>query len=542
MAVTITTQFYAASLWKNLAKVVFTSPNMDTPNTAGTRSHILPGQQDLGLWYEDTSNMYMIESSQSEETSTYFGYVGELYETFDLDNPGLYLTIINPNHSDWIEFVRQSVDINVDATWDSWPLKFGSNVVNTGTDTFTSSSGTTSVNAFNSTGWTVTDLEDDQWVEVQFTTSKRISLVKFQSPAGYESKYFKILAKYNLGDAYTELYTGQMYYSNKYQTHYFSNFTPYKYYRILIQSQWAAATGKGIKNCKMYEVATDESITTPKPIYIDDVNRIYVNTANLINNDSVSFKLEVDSVIGTGTVVSGTKLYAWGWPNWKTDSGKYASFNADKATGAGAILLDNYDSRITTGSYVWLGPSTDVINNGATERLLVSSVSTISITVPATSYSYKDGDPISATVTVTQGSLDVNTANSVVFEVTNGEAYNCRLTAWDDVTHSSNLNTLFINDNCRVSALAFNCKGSKTAPTENAGASFIHPPVVNQILKGNTVYLGEPLYYGDFDLKYRVDSTIYGDFLMFKPMLYGLSGATPYGVHDYVICLHYSYT
>ena len=46
MAVTLTTKFYESGgdTWNDLSKIVFTSPNIDSPNTAGTRSHILPGQ------------------------------------------------------------------------------------------------------------------------------------------------------------------------------------------------------------------------------------------------------------------------------------------------------------------------------------------------------------------------------------------------------------------------------------------------------------------------------------------------------------------
>ncbi len=545
MAVTITTKFYEddTPAWQDLAKVVFTSPNMDTPNTAGTRSHILPGQQDLGLWYETTSNMYRVETEQSTESSTYFGYIADVYQSFDLDNPSLYLTVSGANHDDWIEFIRQEVDRAVDSSWDSWPLKFDTTAVSLGSDTFTASSGTTASDAFTGTGWTVDETGGtDHWVEVQFTSSKRISLVRFKTPTDYETKYFKIQAKYSSGDSYTDLYTGQMYYSNKFQTHYFSNFNPYVYYRILVQSKWAAASGMGIQSCEMREVAEDESITSSKTLYIDDDRRISVNTANLINNDNISFKLEVDTVVGTGTVASGTKLYGWGWPSWKDEEGKYATLNGDHANSQTTLYIDNDDGKISDGDYVWVGPSTDVGDTDAIERLLVSTATVDSITVPSTSYAYKDGDAVSASVTVTPAESDVNTYNSVVFEVTNGEAYDCRLTAWDDVTHSSNLNTLFLNDNCRVSALVFNCETSKDAPTENDGISFIYEPVVNRIFKGNTVYLGESLYYGDFDMKYRTDANVYGDFLMFKPMLYGLDSSTPYGVHNFVVVLHYSYT
>jgi hypothetical protein len=139
--------------------------------------------------------------------------------------------------------------------------------------------------------------------------------------------------------------------------------------------------------------------------------------------------------------------------------------------------------------------------------------------------------------------LDLDTKNSIVFEVTTGEAYNCRLTAWDDVTHSTVLNELIQGDHVRCSAMAYCCTGSTLDPLESkTPLNLIYPPVHNRIFKGNLIDGGNKYFYGDFDLVYRYQTTIYGDFLMFKPMLYGIDTDVSYGVHDYIITLHYSYT
>ena len=139
--------------------------------------------------------------------------------------------------------------------------------------------------------------------------------------------------------------------------------------------------------------------------------------------------------------------------------------------------------------------------------------------------------------------LEMDTHNSIVFEVTTGEAYNCRLTAWDDVTHSTLANELIYFDHARVSAAAFCCTGGKLNPEDSSSpVNMIRPPVHNLILKGNTVYQGEKYYYGDFDMVYRYQSDVYGDYLMFKPMLYGIHSGISYGVHDFIVTLHYSYT
>jgi hypothetical protein len=143
------------------------------------------------------------------------------------------------------------------------------------------------------------------------------------------------------------------------------------------------------------------------------------------------------------------------------------------------------------------------------------------------------------------GDVDYNMEDSVVFEVTTGEAYNCRLTAWDDVTHSTLLNELIQGDHVRASALAFCCSNSALNPNESFDPNpinFVHGPVQNRILKGNTVDVSTNLFYGDFDMVYRYQADVYGDYLIFKPMLYGIDNSISYGVHDYVVTLHYSYT
>lgn len=137
------------------------------------------------------------------------------------------------------------------------------------------------------------------------------------------------------------------------------------------------------------------------------------------------------------------------------------------------------------------------------------------------------------------GTSSFNMANSVAFEVTFGECYNCRLTAWDDVSHSTTVNELIAGDHVRCSAISYNYTGSDFKdPDTNTQ---VHAPVYNRILKGNTTYSGIEYYYGDFDMVYQFGSD-YGDFLIFKPMLYGITDSISYGVHDFVITLSYSYT
>lgn len=132
--------------------------------------------------------------------------------------------------------------------------------------------------------------------------------------------------------------------------------------------------------------------------------------------------------------------------------------------------------------------------------------------------------------------------NSVKFEVTAGECYDVRLTAWDDVTHISTDNYLIDNEMVKVSAVAYRYSGGPEDDPDTVVE--IHPPAYNIVLKGNTTVSGQGnAYYGDFDLIYALPTTTHsGDIVIFRPMLDNITVAVPYGVHDFVITLHYSYT
>ena len=473
MAVVITTKFYNGAEFRDLSKVVFTSPNMDSPNSAGTRSHILPGELDLGMWYEDTSNMYIIETAQNEYTSTYFGYSADLHEDVDLDDPPVSVGVYNTNQTDWLEFIRDAVGGVVGYT----------QITVSGSADVTATAGITNPeNAFNGGQWTVSATTEDHCVLLYFSNSIRPVKVTFSSVAGYESKYFDIKATYaptnsgidcatTSGITWTTLYDGtnqdnMLEYTNDPQTFSFSNVKPFSHLRFGFYSKWVVSGGYSMQDCTISGYNNDDTITTQKSVYVGkegdpETNQIiYVANAQPGISDDVDVILEIDGTQGEETVASGTTATTWGWPGaWPT----------------------------------------------------------------------RTAEP------------DVNSTDSIVFELTIGEAYNCRLTAWDDATHDTTLNTLISSNRCRVSCVAYNANGTNVEPTENEGISFIHPPVLNQIFKGNVVYEGENLYYGDFDMIYRTGAVL-GDYLIFKPMLYNIDDTVPYGIHDHVITLHYSYT
>jgi len=124
--------------------------------------------------------------------------------------------------------------------------------------------------------------------------------------------------------------------------------------------------------------------------------------------------------------------------------------------------------------------------------------------------------------------------NSVVFEVTSGECYDCRLTAWDDITHTTTANFLISSGRVKSSAVSYRSSGTKQVPTSIVE---VYAAAYNTTLSGNGTY------YGDFNMIYANPTTgKNGDYLIFKPYLYNIDGTVTYGVHDFVITLHYSYT
>lgn len=155
-------------------------------------------------------------------------------------------------------------------------------------------------------------------------------------------------------------------------------------------------------------------------------------------------------------------------------------------------------------------------------------------------YTHCSGTLVSGTCVSGSGYSCFCQANSVNFEVTFGECYDCRLTAWDDVTHTTTVNEIIAGDHCRCSAVALYYTGSDF--TNPDSVTEVHAPVYNRIFKGNVSYMGTDYYYGDFDMQYRTAGNTTGDVLFFKPMLYGLHSGISYGVHDFVLVLHYSYT
>ena len=132
--------------------------------------------------------------------------------------------------------------------------------------------------------------------------------------------------------------------------------------------------------------------------------------------------------------------------------------------------------------------------------------------------------------------------NTIIFEVTNGEAYNCKLTAWDDDTHSTTSNQILNDSHYRATCAAYkSIGGSKSEPQSgNYTDAMVHPVGVDKVLKGDSSY------YGVFELAHipngGVTGNEHGEYLIFLPRLAGMDSTFTAGNYDFVTTLHYSYT
>ena len=511
MAVAFTSKFYQASAWKDISKIVYTSPNMTSPNVVGTRSHILPGQGDLGLWYEDTSNMYRIEIEQNTTSTNFYDY--EITTITDIDlglAAAVTVTGTEATYEVFYPYMKDSIGCtatgyttldmtavvtetrvklqysNSEAIWSDrgylpgiYTKDITDNRVIPGDVTQTLYGYSTNFDAsdYYNKAWVVDQISNDLICYIDIDLDKPYKITKIYmsghyaydtSGSTYLSKRFfgnyTIQGKSDINDSWITLHTGAN--TSNLDTTIFltSNDNFFKYYRINILNNTGlsgfVATYYALCGLQFYEYNYNNIPTRTKPLYHfrENGEADIFHVSNITSSSGTSYELTVDSVTTSysGILYSGTNLYGWG---------------------------------------------------------------------------------------SLRGLVDYQMNDSIVFEITVGEAYNCRLTAWDDVTHSTVLNELIANDHVRCSALAFCCMNSKEDPNESYDPiNYVWGPVQNRVFKGNTVYMDQNLYYGDFDMVYRYQDTIYGDYLIFKPMLYNVTSELSYGVHDFIITLHYSYT
>ena len=681
MAVTISTKFYQSALWKDLSKIVFTSPNMDSPNTAGTRSHILPGEGNLGLWYEDTSNMYRIETNQHLTSSDFYNFRMKNKIAIDVDAQPDYIDIKELTYGNLDTYINETSSVavagykdvtpsitNISTRLEYTPMQSNPDEIISKDETYVSEvtlydsilcqlnydlgAGNTGC-TYKSTvyakqekyrqhGWVAQVIAGDTACPIVFTFEYPVKIAYVEMKSYAETVYNRTAscptacttttptinatptsAQYFIGNftiqgahttvsgtTWTTLYTGANT-SNTTKSAFFTNTTAYKYYRLNILNNTGViapftttyygvrylrfyaynySTEPGTGNVLLYDFSDEDNnkvieinnayavqssspTSIPTTTYTDVTGTItmsnvsgysYYNVLVRKSSDQYDYITSVSgaaaTLSGVGTMAGSTFIKAdkqnvltLGAVNYPTTSTIRAILYGDTTAvvddknyiGTSAIAYDTVVSGTVvsgTNMYSVTGITSRDVNSTVytkkeTYRLLTDDYITGSGTIAPDTQLYMWG------YDTTLRPLDLETQNSVVFETTAGEAYNCRLTAWDDVTHSTTINELIAGDYVRVSAMAYCSKATKENPTESQSPiNYIFPPAHNKIIKGNVVDGDTKYYYGDFSLVYRYQADIYGDYLIFKPILYGIDSSISYGVHDFLIVLSYSYT
>ena len=667
MAVVMTTKFYEeyTPAWHDLSKVVFTSPNIDSPNVAGIRSHILPGKGNLALWYEDSANMYEIEPLQDTyDTSFYYYYFGVPSGTggIDLDAEPTSTIVTAGNYPGFISFIKEELNvpiigrtlINSDIIDRILKIEYmmetvdGFEVDNIHLDNY-NTWWTFDPDTWHQekNGWKaeVIDGFSECYIDFEFSSPVNVVYMEFEpgytyyhiSGGLYDTTYFtvgnfKIQGKtIVVGADWVTLYEGAISdnFKSVNQLYMTSNTSYYTYYRFLIVDNNSLPSDSeldksyyAISGLKFY--INEYSTLDPGTGYVtlrsfdDDTNsrELHVINATPENGNVVNIiydtNINVNGVINisnfsNGGVLTTKYIVDIDEEGTSTDYQTQASGNSVLPVVSGTtgvdgtigittisqdlgVLNNGYmdvtgETKIENG-YIYSslsGQQSNITYNESAYSITTDIIYTTTVSgavasgtignVDVTGYTnrYEDKDLAGRNVYYNLSLVDVvgtgiiseetnlylwkqknnledvtfSTRDSIVFELTIGEAYDCRLTAWDDVTHSTTLNYLIAGDYVRVSALAFRSKGSVLEPEVSilpSPVTYIASPIYNRIFKGNVVYEGTNYYYGDFDLSYRTESNMIGDYLIFKPMLYNIDDTVPYGIHDHVIVLHYTYT
>ena len=684
MAVIITSKFYQEDEWKDISKVVFTSPNMDSPSIAGTRSHILPGEGALGTWYEDTSEMFRIEDHQWTTVTDFYNYRMTSKDEVDLQAEVGYIDVKNLNYDGFDVYIKENTGVEIVGYNDNTgfveeaktrleytPIHKNLDEIHTQTDTKVvevierqtsecsvtwPAPGTEDYVSYQKDvnrnyGWYTPVITEfaQCYIDFTFVDPTKVTAVEMSSmelsnreqywtydtgtacqnieeePTSETSEDFKyFIGNYSIQgsndeEAWVTLYTGSNT-TNLTKFIYLNNAQYYKYYRLNITNNSSLTTPTfdrayyGVRNLRFYtyDFSTDagtESIAlyefndldSPKIVKISNAYPQQATTpVDTVTNEDhdIVGRMTISHTTVSGVIDSTRYLVAL---NGNIDPYDYLT-DGDclSATASGLGETDeastyakedkvNVACEATAEYLETVGPEYDVFFTSQGSQVIpVDTVdwvgnSTITYTTVAsgtvasgTSYANLSGyttrtdesslyskresfrlvidDYTTNSGIILQNEplfvwgynerfMEMDVKNSIVFEVTTGEAYNCRLTAWDDVTHSTTINELIQGDHVRCSCMAYCAGTSALDPSESKDPlNLVYPPAHNRIFKGNVDLAGYKYFYGDFDLVYRYQDNVFGDYLIFKPMLYGIDTSISYGIHDYIITLHYSYT
>lgn len=551
MAVTITKKFWNSTEYKSIAKIVFTSPNFTSPAVAGTRSHMPPGGIYMGTWFEAVDWMYRQKANQDyvnlpTEMEGFFGKL-TLSGTFDLDNDttalftheyGIDYDVVGQGSYPNIVYLDKD-NYGVIASCTSGTLGdlytanitfssvIGTGVVNDWLNRTTSGDVSTSITGIASpVGDTTTvavsesvsaTVDDSGSTSVTGTLTGNIngtlSSIAEETVSGTLSGDISgtLTAPKNIGlgtiisssvtDNVTVVMTGHDYgtVTGTLNTSFSGT--------VGEAGDTVNATVSGMVSAQ----TSDSKGITLSGMVSGDVSAVLASAgSNFVDctlTGPVSGRLIGDDAGDEvrADVSGNISIYVFGAKN----GAAAGTGNCSVSSSACGVITGTLDSEYG-GSVV------------APSEIMFHQYSGVSI----------DND------TTLPRTRRHNGSNSVIFAVTFGEAYDCRLTAWDDDTHSTTTNKVINEEHYRVDAVAYRSNLVDTAhsPMFRTASNLVYPAVYDAVLKGNE------RYYGDFDLVFAIEANNYGEYLAFIPRLVNMDDSFIAGSYDFVTTLHYQYT
>lgn len=576
MAVTIEKKFYTThdSYIKvatgsvlpstDLQKIVFTSTNMSDNITAGTRSHTQPGGQYLGTWYESYDILH--KASQSQDYLEYPLPRKEcLYRTLTLLDDVCTIQT-GASGTFWHNYTNEGpVAVTDDSTW-QYKIGFLGDTTKFESSQLTAYGSemalfkTIIIDITSNQGGTGTGIRS---IEFYDHAGNLIELPNTSYYTAYGSSYaVSNPPAYAFNTSLSE--TGpsadnEWYSTSTTNIRLICVFTTSRYIsKIVINNSHdsGASTTKGVNAYIIY--ASTTSYTTLTYGTITGLTRLCggnlrQHVATDTRDDQIVY--ERDATLGWASHGNAFFHYDKDTYGYISDYsfGTTSLFGVDvdtvtitfgEVTG-GAVLSGTLSQLYAT--YSGTAPTYSGVLNVAHEAL-IASYSGTGIDVDAERR--WGGDNIFCK-TDAFGHRHIDSenwylapTNSVVFELTFGEAYDCKLTAWDDDTHSTTNNKILEEGHYRVDAATYKYAMTSVTWTSDSTAyyhynmtspgCFVCPPVRDHILKG------DESYYGTFDLVYAV--SLRGDCLIFKPRLYNMDDSFTAGNYDFVTTLHYQYT
>jgi len=552
MAVTIIKNFWNGTVYKSIAKIVFTSPNFTSPYQAGTRSHMQPGGKYMGTWYEAVDLMYrqLVDQDYAVLPDEMEGFFGKLTldgafdfstdttltvtheygNTFDLEGVGTYPSILYRDRDNYGSISSATIisgsnttanivltDVVGDSVLNAWASQTTSGTVS---DTITGPAAIVEEVTTISDVYTITVVAND---EFNSDLSKDITVVV----SGTMHSIANETVSGTLNGEISELIEGTL--ADGLGTP--ASSTIYGTVSTEVTGHDYGTTLSGVLETSISE--TMPLIGAVLTTSVSGVVTAYTSDSrNVIISGVVSGEL-------SGTVISGDPF-----PNVSgTISGVVTGtlegvYNGEavysNVSGNLIVPLTGLESVLftSTGECSVSGTATGPISGELNGTVAGDFVKPSEFLY----YQYSDS-AIDAASTLPRPRRH-HGENSILFSITFGEAYDCRLTAWDDDTHSTTLNKILYEEHYRVDAAAYRSNIIDTAhsPTFRKTNNLVFPPAFDAVLKGNE------RYYGNFDLIFSIEADEYGEYLAFVPRLVDMDESFIAGSYDFVTTLHYQYT